>query len=351
MPRHLLHHLATAGLPLPDADTARAWLHDTGPDLLATVLQVLRLDVPGTLAPAVDLLTVWGELTQGTASHQDVTGPARLALDKARRTEDESAGASAARALRLLAVPRPGPDTLERAERELRASLRLGEAAGDALLPVLAGHELGLVLLDLGRPEEALPLLVRAEERLREEGAASGAAEALAHTARALVALGRTEEALAAVAEACDRARGPAGRTLARVLHEAGRVHLLADRSASASDRLREALAVEPEGTDPRWEALVWARLALCRLARLRNREAITAADRALAMEAGLGDPYCRGLALAARGRAQLALGEPRIALGCLREAYDVLRRRGAAEAAEVGAVLAEEFPGHESAP
>ncbi len=135
------------------------------------------------------------------------------------------------------------------------------------------------------------------------------------------------------------------GPTLALVLHEAGLVHLRADRSATAADRLREALGAE--GVEPRLEALLWARLARCRLETRQHREAVNAADRALAMEAGLGDAYCRGLALAARGRAQLALGEPRLALGSLREAHDTLKRRGAAEAAEVERLLDEEFPHH----
>lgn len=344
LPRHLLHHLATAGRPPADAGAARAWTHDAHPHVLATVRQVLAQDVPGALRPAVDLLTVWAELTADTARRQDLEPPARQALDRALEQGDDTA---AARTLRLLAMPHPGPDGLDRAAHDLREALRLAEGAHDPLTPLLAGYELGVVLLELDRADEALALLVRAEEGLGREGATGVATEALAHAARAYIALGRPEESLAAADTAAERARELGhGRTLALVLLQTGRAHLRADRTSAAADRLREALAVEPEGTDPRREALVWAWLARCRLAQLRHREAVAAADRALALEAGPGDDRVRGLALAARGRAQLALGEPRLAEGALREAYDVLARHGAAEAPEVAALLAAEFPG-----
>ncbi|MEV4739451.1 BTAD domain-containing putative transcriptional regulator [Streptomyces sp. NPDC049555] len=341
VPRHLLHEAAPGGgLPLSGAAAARRWVHEVQAQVLATVRQVLDAATDAALPLAVDLLTVWGELTPAA----DLQAPARQALERARRGGDD---ACAARALRLVAAPRPGADTYERAERELRAALRWGEAAGDALAPLLTGRQLALVLLELGRPEEALPLLVRAEERLREDGAQADAAEALAEAAGAYVAVGRTEEALRAVdrATALVREAGGPPAVLARVLAESGRVHLRAGRSAAAADRMREALETAgPEGADPRWEALVRARLAQCRLAQLRHREAIAAADAALAAEAVLGDAHIRALALAARGRAQLALGEPRLAWGALREAHELLTRRGAAEAADVAAVLAEEF-------
>ncbi|MEU1374701.1 BTAD domain-containing putative transcriptional regulator [Streptomyces triculaminicus] len=340
VPRHLRHRLATTGHHLPDAPAARAWLHDAHPHLLALTGQVLDLDIPDALRPAADLLTVWDRLTTGTARQRDLEAPARRALERARQWEDD---ASAARALRVLAAPRFGPDTYERAERDLRACLRLAEKAGDPLALTLASGELGVVLLSLGRPGDALPLLVRAEEHLRAEGSTTSALEARAHTGRAYIGLGRAEEALAAVNEATEAAREEEHAVvLPAVLHLAGRTLLAADRAATATDRLREALGLE---TDPRRTALLWAHLAHCRLDQRQHREAVTAADRALEAEAGLGDAYCRGLALAARGRALPALGEPRIALGCLREAYDVLERRGAAEAADVRALLDEEFP------
>ncbi|MEV4439066.1 BTAD domain-containing putative transcriptional regulator [Streptomyces sp. NPDC049577] len=343
VPRHL-HEPGTPGRALPDAAAARDWTRDAHPHLLATVDQALRLDLPGGVRSAVDLLTAWAELVQGTARHQELEPTARQALERARKERDDVA---AARALRLLGTPHFGPDTYERAETELRAGLALAESAGDALVLTMGSYELGLVLLAMGHPGEALPLLTRAEERLRAEGAASRAAEALAHAARAHLDLGATEEAMAASAAATDRAR-ELGHvpTLVDVLHEAGRVLMRADRPAGAAERLREALALEPEPADPRRQALLWARLAHCRIRQRQHREAAADAERALEIEAELGDTYCRGLALAARGRALLALGEPRVALGALREAYEVLVRRGAAEAADVRALLDEEFPG-----
>ncbi|MFI1969818.1 AfsR/SARP family transcriptional regulator [Streptomyces cinnamoneus] len=340
VPRHLHHRLTTTGRPLPDTDAARAWLHGAHPDVVATLRQVLRLDTPDCVRPAVDLLVVWARLTDGTALRGELDGPAGRALDRARQHGEE---ASAARALWLLGAPRLGPDTYERAERDLRAALRLAEAAGDEPAATLAGRELGIVLEALGRAGDALPLLVAAEERLRAEGAVTDALEARADTAVALAALGRHDQALTAAGEATEGARRAGhGPALAHVLHQAGRVFLRAGRSATAVERLREALSLEPA---PRREALLLARLAHCRLEQLRHRDALTAADRALAIEGGLGDDHCRGVALAARGRALLGLGEPRVALGCLREARDVLDRRGAVEAGEVTRLLAEEFP------
>ncbi|GAA3053229.1 hypothetical protein GCM10020000_38740 [Streptomyces olivoverticillatus] len=289
LPRHLHHRLATTGRPLHDVAGARAWLHDTHPYLLATVRQLLALDVPGALRPAADLLTIWAQLTSGTARHRDVEEPAGQALERARQAGDD---AVAARLLRLLGAPHHGPDTYERAERDLRASLRMAEAAGDGLTVTLASHELGVVLTSLGRPEEALPLLVRAEERLRADGAASCAIEALADTGRAAMAAGRTEEALKAVNEAVDRAREPGhAPALAHALHQAGWVYLRTNRPAVAVERFREALELATGGPvpDPRREALLWARLAHCRLAQRQHREALTAADRALEIEGRLG--------------------------------------------------------------
>ncbi|MEU7165774.1 BTAD domain-containing putative transcriptional regulator [Streptomyces morookaense] len=336
VPRHV-RRPSVAGQPLHDKAAAAGWLRDAHPHLLATVDQVLRLDVPGGIRAATDLLTTWGQLLTGTGLHADLEPPARQALDRARKDGDDI---SAARALRLLGAPRLGPDTYGRAEAELRDSVRLAEP--DPLTLALASHEHGAVLLAMGRPEEALPLLTRAEEAFRAEGSPTHAAEALADRAGALSALGRTDEAVEAVGRATEEARALGHvPTLVHALTESGRTLLRAGRTATATDRLREALTLP---LPPREEALLWARLAHCRLDQHLNRDAVTDAERALTLEAGTGATYCRALALWARGRALLALGEPRPAQGHLREAHELLERRGAAEAGALRALLDEEF-------
>lgn len=336
VPRHV-RRPSVAGQPLHDRAAAAAWLRDAHPHLLATVDQVLRLDVPGGIRAATDLLTTWGQLLVGTGLHADLEPCARQALERARKDGDDI---STARALRLLGAPHFGPDTYERAEAELRESLRT--AGTDPLILTLASHEHGALLLAMGRPEEALPLLARAEDAFRAEGSPTHAAEALADRAGALSALGRTDEAVEAIGRATEEARTlghvPA---LVHALTESGRTLLRAGRTATATDRLREALALAPP---PREEALLWARLAHCRLDQHLHRDAVADAERALTLEAGVGAPYCRALSLWARGRALLALGEPRPAHGHLREAQELFARRGATEAGALRALLNEEF-------
>ncbi|GHF42097.1 regulatory protein AfsR [Streptomyces mashuensis] len=281
----------------------------------------------GLVPAAVALLGVWSERLAGTAAHDVLRRPAEEALARAAEAGD---GAGVAGALRVLAVPRCGADTLDRCERLLRAAVRWAEAAGDADGRLAAGRDLGGVLLAMGRGEEAVPLL--------EPAAAAGCPRALADLGLAQAVAGRMDRALKTADEAVART---ADDPQAYVLRQAGRTWLRAGRSTTAADRLRDAVNA---ASSPREEALTSAYLAHCRLDQRRHREGVEAADHALSLEAGLGDAYCRGLALFARGRGLLSLGESRIAAGCLREAREVLGRRGAGEAADVEGLLREEF-------
>ncbi|MBD0741179.1 BTAD domain-containing putative transcriptional regulator [Streptomyces sp. CBMA152] len=319
-----------------DADGAMEWLREAHPLIKAVVEQAVREEqVP--LRPVVDLLTGWTQLVLGTAHCREPADPARLTLAAAHRRGDQLA---AGRALRVLAaVPPTGAYGFTRTARMLRQALRHAEASGDRLSQAAATFELGLSAGVLGRPDESLPLFEEARARFAALGARTEEARALASIARARMALGETERAEEAIDEALCRARELADPiTLGHVLFHVGCALLSAGRIARAAAHLRESRQHHQRTGSPRWEALVWARLAYCALAGDRPGEAAACATQALSLEGPVGDPYCRGLALAARSRALLALGDvPALAaLDSLRTANRMLRACGAAEADDV---------------
>ncbi|WP_164551843.1 BTAD domain-containing putative transcriptional regulator [Streptomyces sp. WAC 01529] len=350
----LLHRPASPGKTLPDEAAARDWLVVAHSRLYAAAENALRYvqDLPGAaegngvppgLRPTVDLLTAWSHLLAGTARHRDLEPLAELALDTARRHGDDLC---AARALRLLGAPHYGTETYGRAERMLRESLRLAASAGDPLVGAEGSHELGIVLMGTGRPEDALEQLRLAYARFGALGGHSDRVRVLSHMARVYVALGRRAEADTALSEAVGQARESGSTsTLAHVLYQAGCALLADGRAAEAADRLREARRLHARARDPRWEALCWARLATCELDLGSPGKAMDCADAALAVEGELGDAFCHALAMAARGRALLTLGDLDRARGALLIAYRVLDRRGATEAAGIAALLAQWKP------
>ncbi|WP_411143310.1 AfsR/SARP family transcriptional regulator [Streptomyces sp. x-80] len=298
-------------------------------------------DCPGDLLrQAVDLLTAWSHLLGGTARHRGLEPLARLAVERARSRGDEVA---TARALRLLGAPAYGSQTYERSARMLRESLRLAERAGDRLVGAEAAHELAMVLLSMGRAGEALPVLGQAYARFEALGGRADAIRVRAHLARAYLVLGQRRQGYQAMAEALASARQlGCPETMAQVHYQTG-CGLLADgRAGEAAAQLREAQRHHRCAGNPRWEALAWARLAHCELARGRDTAALDCAAQALAIERDLGDDVCRGLAQAARGRALLALGDTAGAHRELESARSALRRRGAHQAAGIAELLAE---------
>ncbi|MFD7015011.1 BTAD domain-containing putative transcriptional regulator [Streptomyces sp. NPDC059928] len=341
-----LHAPRAAGHRPADAADARDWLRESHELIRATVEQALGKGPWGDLGeqalrPAVDLLTGWAQLIRGTAHRRELQGPARLALSAAHRHGDARA---AGRALRLIAVvPQQGADTYPRTERTLRQALRYAALAGDPLTESEAAHELAMILGVMGRPAEALSLFEQAYARFTELDSSGDAVRVLAHVVRTHMLLGQKERAEAAADEVLRRARELGDRgTLGHVLYQIGCALLAGGRPVRAAAHLRESRQHHQWSGDLRWEALAWARLAHCALARERPSEAAACATQALSIEGDLGDPFCRGIALAARGRALLALGEtPTLsALASLRTAHRLLSARGAAEADELTALL-----------
>ncbi|MGV9877948.1 AfsR/SARP family transcriptional regulator [Streptomyces sp. NPDC003006] len=350
----LLHRPASPGKPLPDETAAHDWLVVAHSRLYAAAENALRHvpdhppshdngGAPPGLRPTVDLLTAWSHLLVGTARHRDLEPLAELALETARRHGDDLC---AARALRLLGAPHYGTETYGRAERMLRESLRLAAVAGDPLVGAEGSHELGIVLMGTGRPHAALEQLRLSYARFGALGGHSDRIRVLSHMARVYVTLGRRAEADTALREAVRQARQSGSTsTLAHVLYQSGCALLKDGRAAEAADRLREAGRLHARSRDPRWEALCWARLASCELDLGSPGKAMDCADAALAVEGELGDAFCHALAMAARGRALLALGDLDRARAALLIAYRVMDRRGAMEAAEIAALLAQWKP------
>ncbi|MFE9532840.1 BTAD domain-containing putative transcriptional regulator [Streptomyces sp. NPDC006691] len=329
-----------------DAEAARAWLQDSHQLIRATAEQALGKGPwpdlgEAALRPAVDLLTGWAHLVLGTARRRELQGPARRALALAHCHGDAR---SAGRALRLIAaVPQPGADSYRGIERTLRQALRFAALARDPLTESEAAYELAMILAAMGRTDEALPLFEQACARFVDVGSRGDEVRVLAHVVRAHMVLGHRERAEAAADEVLRAARELGDRgTLGHVLYQIGCALLAGGRPVRAAAHLRESRQHHQWVGDLRWEALAWARLAHCALARERPGEAAACATQALAIEGDLGDPFCRGLALAARGRALLALGEtPALsALASLRTAHRLLSARGAAEADELTSLL-----------
>ncbi|MEU7043677.1 BTAD domain-containing putative transcriptional regulator [Streptomyces varsoviensis] len=337
VPDHL-HRTTAKGRDLPDAEAAREWLWNAHPQLHGAVRQAVA-GRRAALRPAVDLLVAWADLVQGTARRHGLEPLVREALEAARRHGDDR---STARVLRLLGAPHYGLQTHDRAQSALRESRRLAEAAGDLLTRAEAAQDLGAILTSRGRPAESIPPFEQARELFEAMGAPSDAAHVRALQARAYSAMGRSAEAAAATREAVTRARELGHPdTLAHVLYHVGSAALADGRPADAFQYLHESRRRHHAARDLRWEAICWARLAHAELAAGRPEAALGRAEKALAMESGLGDAFCSGLARAAHGRALLRTGHRRQALATLRCALADLQDHSAHEAAHVAALLA----------
>ncbi|MEV0274902.1 BTAD domain-containing putative transcriptional regulator [Streptomyces sp. NPDC050610] len=339
VPDHL-HRSFAPGRDLPDAGAAREWLWNAHPQLHGAVRQAAA-GSRAALRPAVDLLVAWANLVQGTARRYGLEPRVHETLAAARRHGDDR---STARVLRLLGAPHYGIQTYDRAEIALRESLRLAERSGDRLTSAEAAHDLGIVLIALGRPAEGIRPFEQAHALFEAMGAASDAAHVLSYQARAYSDLGRSAEAAVATREAVTRAR-ELGRpdTLAHVLYQAGCTALTDGRTSDAFQYFHESRRRHHAARDLRWEAMCWARLAHAELAANRPEAALSHADRSLSMEHGLSDILCRGLAHAAQGRALLRTGDRPRALSTLRAALLDLEGHNARESAAITALLATE--------
>ena len=220
---------------------------------------------------------------------------------------------------------------LVEAERTAREALALREGRGVA--PAIASTRLllGGILVDLGRPEEALPLLRAATETLLNDPAADRAdglrAAALLATVEAEVGDGAAATSLThdLAGLAGDLGRRP---DLAEPVFAAiGRVHAVGGRASEAEVWYRRAAtAVDAARVDAdRRRAVLTANVASMLLDQGRVAEALPLAERAVSGQpAGAASPVARAAALVTLGEARRVGGDAAGAFAARREALDL---------------------------
>jgi serine/threonine-protein kinase len=220
---------------------------------------------------------------------------------------------------------------LVEAERTAREALALREGRGVA--PAIASTRLllGGILVELGRAEEALPLLRAAVATLLKDPAADRAdglrAAALLATVEAEVgdadAAATLARDLAALAGDLDRRPDLAEPLFAAI----GRVHAVAGSASEAEVWYRRAAAaVDRTRADAdRRRAVLVANVASTLLDQGRAAEALPLAERAVAAQpAGSASPVARAAALVTLGEARRVGGDTAGAFAARREALDL---------------------------
>jgi len=336
----LLHSPSGDGLRLVDSASAREWLRSE----LALVLSAVERAVQESrelLRPGVDLVLVLRALVEDPTLGPRVGAALRTAAGNAQSYRDTEVLARIRYALGHL---QQMAGKLAEAEASLRQSLALQAPDEYTHLRTSVANELAVVLIQAGRPAEALPFYQQAHEISRSLGARVGEARLLANMARAYVGLGRHGEAVESAREAAAAARA-SGNTpcLADTLYQLGVVLRATGSSAEAAGHLGEAHRLYQSQQYRFWEGYSLARLAACLLDGAQYPEAAEAAEESLSIAQEIDAAYCQGLANAALGEALLKLGQPARGLACLQEADAVFTRLGVPEALPVQGLIAQQ--------
>ncbi len=244
----------------------------------------------------------------------------RTALDLRRAAGD--AGGEATLLFNLARVDtllgEPGR-ALERYETVLEIRGRRGEEDPEAL------HDLGVLLLNLGRPREALDRLRGAEAVTRRTGAGAQRAGTLLEIGRAESALGREDRAAAAFEQALDLARrhGDARRT-ALALSHLGVLAYEGGELQTARRRHEEALAGFRDLGDP---AGVGASLTSLGTVALAAGDPASAREHLAEASAPLRDavPWLRAASLRWLAVAEIRLGRPDAAREAAEAAVEIV--------------------------
>ncbi|MBH5335300.1 tetratricopeptide repeat protein [Streptomyces pactum] len=334
----LVDHLeptAYPGLEFANRKESLDWLFTEAHCLLACVQQ--NASGP-TLRRAVDLLLASRDLGESGANSRQYELTAIAVRDAAHAADDARAEGRAR--MRLTHVHMMA-SRFEMADEEARRAMVLALAAGDPVPACEAPNERGIIALYQKRYAEAEQYLEQALEAFRADDNLPGVASVLCNTSRTHAATGRHDSAIRLAAEGTDiyQSLGLAMRVangrfaLGLALHHAG-------RQAEALVQLTEALTLFRENRQRLWEGSTHARLAEVHLAAGRPAEAATHAEQALALRF-VGGEWRRGIVLTVLGKALDEIGQPDRARACWNEALAIHQRLGAAEAEEVGLLLA----------
>lgn len=330
------------GLAFTGTHAAQDWLYAEAGSLLSLARQATERTA--FLPRAVDLLWVAKDLSESganTKQHQDIV---RLALAAAR---ERGLRRVEMRALMVLVDADHSAGRLEAADEGTARILEQSEPQDDPVVVCWAHNLRGVLALYRNDHEAGERHLSAAIEHFRALGDRPGEASALCNLSRIHLATGRTSSAIGLAERGTaiydttgSSLRGANGRyALALALIQDG-------RTTEATERLDEALTVFREHRQRLWEGMTLCRLAEAGLAAGQAARAAADAESALGVLSGVGGEWRRAQVLTVLGRALVRIGQPGRARVCWEEAERVYRELGAAEAAEVSALLAAQGTG-----
>ncbi len=291
-----------------------------------------------TLRRAVDLLLAAKDLAESGADSRQYEQAATALLAATRAAGD---GRAEGRARTVLTHVHSLAGRFDEADEHARQAVLLGRASQD---PVPCGHasnNRGIIAIYQHRPEDAEAYIGQALSAFRADGNRPGEASALCNLSRAHLSTGRVQSAvrLAEQAIALYRDTNVSWR-LANALYAYAVALTSAGRHEEATANLAEALPVFRDNRQRLWEGMTLFRMAELHLATHQPAKAAAHAEQALAQLRGIGGEWRRGNILTVLGRCLDALGQPGRAHACWTEALAIYDHLGAAEAAEVRALL-----------
>ncbi|MEV6979796.1 BTAD domain-containing putative transcriptional regulator [Sphaerisporangium sp. NPDC051017] len=331
--------LGVAGRSFAGADEAVTWLTIEAETLFAAIGQASdSARTPEALLPAADLLLAMEPLLESGAFAREFAGRASGLLAAARAAGDKVSELRCRYVLgRVLFVA----NRLRDADTEFRTALELADVTGD---PIVNGEILNALAVVAGRRrrhEEALAWFDSALKAFKESGAVGGEALVASYSARDHLALGSTDEAIAAAE------RGLAlfselgsGAGTARARYQLGVVLSRVGRLTEAVVHHAECLDFFRAGGQTVWEQRVCCRLAETFITAERYQDAARHAEQALTLSREIGHPYGEALSLTVLGRALAGLGSVRRSGDCLKRALDIFTRLGSPEADDLRALL-----------
>ncbi|MFC8425829.1 BTAD domain-containing putative transcriptional regulator [Streptomyces sp. NPDC057236] len=333
----LVDHLEATeypGLRFTEGTAALDWLYTEASALLSCVRQAAG---SARLRRAVDLLLAAKDLTESGADSHQYEMTARAMCDATRSAADALAEGRARTALSdvLLVSGR-----VQQAEEQARIAMGLASSVRDATAVSWVANSLGLLCLHQGRFADGKPFFEQAIEGFRAADNRPCEATSLGNLSRAHLGMDNVATAVE-IAERGLAVHTEIGRTvrLANGHFALGVALTRADRHAEALSQFSDALRIFSDHRQRLWEGATNFRIAEVHLAAHRPAPAAQHAEQALALGC-IGGDRMRGNVLTLLGRALSMLGQADRATACWREALSLYEQNGAAEAAEVRALL-----------